>query len=245
MSSTDGTEYTSSLAGLSPRLALADEVYARLRTLIMESTIPPGTRINIEDAARRLAVSPTPVREALARLESDGLVEKFALRGYRTTDLLQLSEVVDLFDLRLLLEPQTAARAASRITPEARVALMKELEFGRASTDDGDFGSYNLLSSHDVRFHDLIFAAAGNELARQAYSRTHCHLHTFRLAFHGTYGAHTVEEHTAIADAIVAGDGTLAERTMASHIEKSLERTKADHPEAYARAQQGGDSSPI
>src|SRR6187431_2104111 len=90
------------------RVMLGDEIYVVLQQAIMDGTIPPDERLNAGELARRFDVSPTPVREALARLEADRLVEKHALKGYRTTDLLAEKELIELFELRLLLEPGSA-----------------------------------------------------------------------------------------------------------------------------------------
>ena len=75
-----------------------------------------------------------------------------------------------------------------------------------------------------MRLHDRIFRAARNETVRLAYARTHCHLHTFRLAYTGSYVSDTVDEHAVVTDAIVAGDAVAAEAAMRRHIEQSRER---------------------
>ena len=212
------------MSSLAPRQALADEVYARLRTLIMDSTIPPGRRINIEDVARQLDVSPTPVRESLARLESDGLVDKLPLKGYRTTELLNRDQIDELYELRLLIEPHSAARAALTVSDEQARELRAEMAAASAASASSEYTSYQELSNHDVRLHDLVLEIAGNETIRQAYARTHCHLHTFRLAFSGTFGAHTINEHAQVVDAILARDGVAAEHAMREHVEASRVR---------------------
>lgn len=206
----------------SARVMLGDEVYAVLQQAIMDGTIPPDERMNAGELARRFDVSPTPVREALARLEADGLVEKLPLKGYRTTDLLEKQELVDLFELRLLLEPGSAARAAERRHGDDSADLRREIELARSAIGKPD--AYSVLSQHDVRLHDKIFRAARNETVRLAYARTHCHLHTFRLAYTGSYVSDTVDEHAAVTDAIVAGDAVAAEVAMRRHIEQSRER---------------------
>jgi len=201
---------------------LGDEVYAVLQQAIMDGTIPPDERMNAGELARRFDVSPTPVREALARLEADGLVEKLPLKGYRTTDLLEKQELIDLFELRLLLEPGSAARAAERRHADDSADLRREIELARSAIGQPD--AYSVLSQHDVRLHDRIFRAARNETVRLAYARTHCHLHTFRLAYTGSYVSDTVDEHAVVTDAIVAGDAVAAEAAMRRHIEQSRER---------------------
>ena len=202
------------------RVMLGDEVHAVLQLAIMDGTIPPDERLNAGELARRFSVSPTPVREALARLESDGLVEKHPLKGYRTTDLLAEQELIDLFELRLLLEPGTAARAAERRQAEDSAGLRREIELARSAIGRPD--AYSVLSQHDVRLHETVFRAA-QRTARQAYARTHCHLHTFRLAYSG-HAADTVDEHAAVADAVIAGDPAPAEAAMRRHLEQSRER---------------------
>jgi DNA-binding GntR family transcriptional regulator len=201
---------------------LGDEVYAVLQQAIMDGTIAPDERMNAGELARRFDVSPTPVREALARLEADGLVEKHPLKGYRTTDLLREQELIDLFELRLLLEPGSAAKAADRRSAAEVDDLRNEIELARSAIGEPD--AYSVLSQHDVRLHDKVFVAARNDTVRLAYARTHCHLHTFRLAYTGSYVSDTVEEHAAIAEAIAAGDPTAAEAAMRRHIEQSRER---------------------
>lgn len=204
------------------RTMLGDEIYSVLQTAIMDGSIPPDERVNAGELARRFQVSPTPVREALARLESDGLVEKSPLKGYRTTDLLDRDQVIELFELRLLLEPGTAALAADRRSTDDTGTLGDEITIARATIGTPD--AYRTLSQHDMRLHDRVFIAARNETARQAYARTHCHLHTFRLAYTGAYVADTVEEHAAIVAAIVAGDTDAAATATRAHIEHSRDR---------------------
>lgn len=208
--------------GTGVRVMLGDEVYAVLQLAIMDGTIPPDERLNAGELARRFEVSPTPVREALARLESDGLVEKLPLKGYRTTNLLNEQELIDLFELRLLLEPGSAARAAERRTPADIAELRREIEIAESAIGRAD--AYAVLSQHDMRLHDHVFLAARNETVRLAYTRAHCHLHTFRLAYTGSYVADTVHEHAALVDAIARGDITGAETAMREHIELSRER---------------------
>ena len=97
------------------RQMLADDVYEAIKTMLMDHVIRPGARISIDGLAREFQVSSTPVREALARLESEGLAVKEPLKGYRATPLLSLEEFDDLYRFRLLLEPWAARRAAELI----------------------------------------------------------------------------------------------------------------------------------
>lgn len=233
MSSTKIAEVNSSellMSELPMRQVLADGVYLRLKSLIMESTIPPGSRLNIEEISRTLGVSATPVRESLARLESDGLVDKLALKGYRTTELLNREQLAELYELRMLLEPNAAAKAALLGKPTGIEELKSEMATGQSLISRKKDELAWDLSNHDVRFHDMVLELAGNETIRQAYARTHCHLHTFRLAFAGTFGRHTIEEHSAVFQSIEKRNPDEARDAMLKHItasrDRMLKRTK-------------------
>src|ERR1700704_3652055 len=108
------------------RSTLGDGVYEALKALVMEHTLAPGDRINIDALARELDVSPPPVREGLARLESDGLVRKRPLAGYTVSPLLTRAEFNAMFDMRLVLEGAAARWAALRATAGSRAEIAKQ-----------------------------------------------------------------------------------------------------------------------
>lgn len=216
--------------------------------MLLDHTIAPGQHINIDALSRHLDVSQTPVREALARLESDDLVVKQPLRGYTATELLTVPQLDDLFQFRLLIEPWSAEKAASRADEEGRAELRAELERGAAVGALDIAKAYAAMSEHDARFHELIARLSGSEFVRDAFVRTHCHLHLFRLyqagqaqlkasgqdsAFVDTLfslyyqpetGFLAFREHEAIAAAVLAGDGENARDRMFDHIQSSRER---------------------
>src|SRR5712664_3352891 len=109
------------------RQTLTDSVYEAVQELVMDQHIEAGARVNIDLLARQLNVSPTPVREALARLEMDGLVIKEPLRGYTITPTLDVKSFNDLYDLRRLLEPFAARSAAERRDDKVLRALEHEI----------------------------------------------------------------------------------------------------------------------
>jgi DNA-binding GntR family transcriptional regulator len=195
---------------------LADGVYERIRALIMNHGMAPGARANIDELARELDVSGTPVREALARLESEGLVSRLPRRGYRVAELLTRKEVEDVYGLRLLLEPPSAAAAARAMTPPHAAALEEEL---RTPYED-----YKALMAHDARLHELILRMAGNEAVRQAFARTHCHLHFYRLLYTQPMGEQTLLEHRSLVTALVAGNSSAAQAAMTYHLEAASDR---------------------
>jgi DNA-binding GntR family transcriptional regulator len=202
------------------RPVLVDDVHEAVKAMIMDDVLPPGARVSIDGLARELGVSPTPVREALARLESAGLVVKEPLRGYRTTPLLTLDELDDLYRFRLLIEPWAAARAAERAGADGRARLTAELDDAAAPVAD-TYAAYRAFTAHDARFHLLIAELAGSEQVRQAFQRTHWHLHIYRLHYDRGIGPKALAEHRRVGDAVLAGDPAAAEAAMREHLERS------------------------
>ncbi|MGJ9403899.1 GntR family transcriptional regulator [Arthrobacter sp. KK5.5] len=199
------------------------EVYEELRAQILANRIPPGTRVNIEAVSRSLGVSPTPVREALHRLQGDNLVVATSGRGYSTTALLDLAGLRELFEFRLLVEPWAARSVAvDRLDNPAR-RLARELdEFEAHVGDVADIRSG--LVGHDARFHDLILSATGNRVVQGAYAQTHCHLHMFRLYPADIGGEITHAEHRAVWEAIRDCDAGQAEEAMRQHLTQAFMR---------------------
>ncbi|WP_326946524.1 GntR family transcriptional regulator [Amycolatopsis sp. NBC_01307] len=212
------------LEALPNRQVLADGVYEQIRALIMNDGIEPGARVNIDEIARELGVSGTPVREALARLESEELVSRLPLRGYRVTELLNRKEVDDMYALRLLLEPPSAALAAAAMSDASVAALEAELATCPAAPVDDAYSDYKALTAHDARLHELILHLAGNVAVEQAFARTHCHLHFFRLNYNQPFGEQTIAEHRTIVDALVAGSASGARKAMTAHLEVARDR---------------------
>lgn len=209
------------------RPSMADDVCDALRALIMDGVIPAGGRVNLDETARRLRVSPSPVREALARLEAEGLVVKEPYRGYSTTSLFSRDELVDLFDFRFVLEPWAAARAADRIDDDGRNRLRDELDTCPTAPSETDYAHYRVLTAHDERLHDLVLELAGNDHARRSFARTHCHLHILRLHYRTRMGTAALQEHRALVEAIVSGDANAAGAAMRAHLDASLARLLA------------------
>lgn len=206
------------------RRMLADRVFQAVTAMVMDHVIAPGDRLSIDRLALELSVSPTPVREALARLEALGLAVKEPLRGYRTTPVLSRAELDDLFEFRLLTETWAAGRAAERCGAEGNRLLELVTAFGQAPTEG--YARYRALAEHDHEFHDAVMALAGNDHARQAIERTHCHLHIYRLYYVQQVGSTALDEHAAVAQAIRDGSVSGANRAMRRHLEASRDRLR-------------------
>ena len=217
------------------RQTLTDSVYEAVMELVMDQHIKAGARVNIDLVARQLNVSPTPVREALARLEMDGLVVKEPLRGYSVTPMLDTKNFNDLYDLRRLLEPFAARRAAERRDEKVLRVLDRELAEMRrlvgtsSGSDGGTYHDYSAFALQDARFHEAIAGTSGNGLLSDTLRRLRSHLRLYRL-YHHYYtmaiGAATVIEHENILAAIRDRDGDGAEAAMLDHIDRSRERSE-------------------
>lgn len=199
-------------------------VYVYLRGRIVDGAIPPRTKINIEHVARELELSQTPVREALQKLEADGLLDYQPGRGYTTTPVLDAAGLDALFELRFLIEPwATRVVAVDRVSnPGAR--LKAELErFEQAAAGGGDLRQVVMV--HDSAFHSLILGATGNPVVGQAFEQGQVHLHLFRLLPVDHDESIALREHAKIADAIAACDPDAAERAMRAHLHGSYTRS--------------------
>jgi DNA-binding GntR family transcriptional regulator len=206
------------------RATLATDIYETVKGLLMDHAIAPGARVNIDGLARELDVSPTPVREALARLESDGLVRKRPLSGYTVAPLLSREEFEHLFEMRLLLEPAAAARAAQQASKEQRAVIVAEAAAATAHGQEAGYRGFAEFSAKDARFHDLIAEASANEMLHDAITRLHSHLHLHRLYFPHGQAADTLDEHVAIAQAISGGGARAAGKAMREHLVRSRGR---------------------
>lgn len=199
-------------------------VYETLRNTIVDGLVRPGERMNIEEAARKLGVSQTPVREAFSRLHRDGLLTYHHRRGYRTTPVLDLPGLRSVFEFRLLVEPWACRSVAVDRLSNPVTGLLAELHtFEDAALREDDLRQQ--LLGHDTRFHGMILAATGNPVVRRAYEQTHCHLHVFRLYPADVRGKITIEEHRRICQAIEDCDPNAAEAAMVAHIKNSYRRS--------------------
>lgn len=201
-------------------------VYARIKAMILDGTVPPGERITIDRIARELGVSQTPVREAMQRLEGDKLVRTRQPRGYATTPLLTKRDLEMMIEVRLLLEPWAARMAAVDRASNPGRALLAELATFSGAAADGAAWKHELFR-HDTRFHLLILEATGNSFLLDAYRQMHPHLHLFRLYPGDPHGTDTSHEHAEIAAAIAACDPDAAEAAMREHILRALSRFSA------------------
>lgn len=147
-----------SLAPLGEPSLLTDRVYGALREAIRSGEIPPGARLRLRDLAAQLGTSPMPVREAISRLEQNGLVVRQPHRGAIVADLTP-AELAHVYDTRLLLEVETT-RLGCRAVGTGEVARMRAAQDQmRAAVAAGRVGEALDL---DEAMLAILYAAGGN-----------------------------------------------------------------------------------
>lgn len=206
------------------RRSIGDDIYEVLLARLISLKIPPGARISIDQLARELGASQTPIRAALIRLEADGLILKTHLVGYNAAPMPSAQHFGEMFQIRLLLEPHAAGLAATRLSAEEREDL-RDLanRMFEPSRDDAQL-AYGKFAHWDARFHHLIASAGGGQIMAETLDRLHTHMHLFRLLFHSRVTQEAIKEHEALLDALIAGDAARAGKAMARHIRLSFKR---------------------
>jgi len=202
---------------------LAREVYNALLSKLISPDIKPGSKITIDTLARELAVSPTPVREALGRLEMNGLVVRSHNAGYRVAPKMTRSQFENLVEIRLALEP-VVSRKAAQCMGRKEIAELQDLADQMSNSEMSDGQTYVKFAQDDHDFHDAIAVGSGNELIRDALERLYIHVRLFRLSHADNTRIEALNEHQAILDAIRRGDPEEASYEMRRHIIRSAER---------------------
>lgn len=207
------------------KLLLADKVYEDLCAFILAQGLGPGDRLTIDDLVRKFGVSQTPVRQALSRLQADGLVVNKPNTGFRVSDVPSKKLLLDTLDTRLMIEPELAARAARHSDKALVDRLNTNLGKLNRSSANGHRELFLLVQS-DADFHRLIAAAANNSVALDALDRLHRRTTVFRLKFSNSMPREVISEHQAIADAIRDKLPDEAARAMRCHLATSMKRVE-------------------
>ena len=201
-------------------VSLANQVYARIESNILNGVYAKGEIISESKLSEELGVSRTPIREAMAKLESDLLIGDSPVG----TIVLGITEndVKDMFIVKRKLEVIATTMTAKNIS-EAGIAKLKDIleqqEF-YASKDNAD-----KVRDLDTEFHDIIYAECGSPIFRAILSTIHHKLMKYRQASlcHEGRILHSVEEHRDIFEAIRERDAAKVEGLMLTHVEHAYE----------------------
>jgi len=207
-----------------PEKSLVEHVYDQIRDAIYEGRLEPGARLVERKLAAELGVSHIPVREALARLSDDGLVERLPRRGCRVARL-TVSELEQISDIRVLLEQFVAVRVQERLTPASEAELRRVVAM---MLQAAQHHRVQRLLDLDRRFHELLWSLSEHELlidlASQLRGKINHFLRAATLALEpGALEQHALS-HYKLVEAIASGDSEAAKRAMAEHIHIAAER---------------------
>jgi DNA-binding GntR family transcriptional regulator len=216
--STDGGSLGSESVAARPAAGalLADRAYAELRDRIVTLAIAPGAPINEDALGRELEMGRTPVREAIKRLALENLVTVFPRRGTFASEI-NITDLAQISDVRVLLEGHAAARAAERLTP----ALRGELDAMIAKIDNREgSGDADTLMRLDAEVHRFIYRCSGNVYLRDTLERyLNLSLRIWYLVLDRLpHLFDRVHEHRHLLMAIRDGHADEARTTAAEHV---------------------------
>jgi DNA-binding GntR family transcriptional regulator len=203
---------------------LKESVYGSLKAMILTGELRPGGRLTESDLALRLKVSRTPLREALNRLERDGLVTSKPHHGYFVADF-DLKTFEDAFDIREVLDGYAAQQAAEKMgsaDKEKLRAIQGRCE-AMATTASSSMDDMVEEMRLGLEIHRIIARASGNELLNDMLSRIldKCHHFVWMELLWLDQWAAAREEHGGIIDAICSGDGERAADLARRHVRGS------------------------
>lgn len=196
---------------------LGQSVHERLRGMILAGELPSGSPLQEKIFAERLGVSRTPVREAVARLTSEGLVTRSG-GGVPTVSRISIAEIMEILHVRRLLECETARQAASvNAAPEPFLALRARL----SEYLQGDRPGVAEYAQFDEDLHILIAKTAGSNLLTELVKGLKLKTRIFDKGSIPERFEPGCNEHIEIIDAILARDPDRAEAAMRCHIENA------------------------
>ena len=196
---------------------LRDVVFENLRTAILEGNLKAGQRLMEVQLAEQLGVSRTPIREAIRKLELEGLVVMLPRKGAYVANM-SFKDLIDVLEIRSSLEGLAASLAAERLREEDISDLERVAKEFEKSVREADID--NVLKK-DVEFHEKIFLMANNKKLYQLITSLWEQVHRFRVTYVSNYDASLslVDEHNRILEAIKSGDCELAKKYATEHIE--------------------------
>jgi DNA-binding GntR family transcriptional regulator len=200
-----------------PAVQLGDRTYESIRAAIVGGELAPRQALVDRQLAEQLQVSRTPVREALHRLEADGLVQPRGRAGWEVTDFTE-QDVHELFQLRMLLEP-AGIDALAKAPDDALVERVATFFDGYDHPVAPD--RYEDYVARDRAFHDLLVACSGNRRLQRFYAVLEAHIDRGRHFLTGSARGRTddtLDEHRAVAVAVGDLDFARAREALLRHL---------------------------
>jgi DNA-binding GntR family transcriptional regulator len=214
---------------------LPEKIYTHLRKKLLAGELPPGARLDYKKISTEMGVSTTPVREAMGKLASEGLVELVPRAGAIVRKL-GAQEAIQLYGVREAIETYAAAKAAEKMSNARLQQLSDHLAKMRSLITRTFAAGTSLMTGEnlseflqaDLSFHMTIIEAAGNPRLTKLAGDSHIHSRIFGVERFG-HNRELLEEadqiHRAIFDALEKRDARIASNLVAEHIQRSLELT--------------------
>lgn len=197
---------------------LREMVYEELKMQILKGTIVPGTRLMEVDLADEMGVSRTPIREAIRKLEKEGLVTIEPRRGAYASQI-STKDMVEILEVRQNMEGLAAAFAASRITPEQLRELKQVSENYNNAVIEGNMED---MIKYDTRFHRIIVESCKNKVLVTMIEQLQELVLRFRYIYYDNFrrAENMPSEHKVILEAIEQGDTETAREAADVHIDQ-------------------------
>lgn len=208
---------------------LRDKVFNALREAILNGSLKPGQSLIETKLAEEMGVSRTPIREAIRKLELEGLVSSVPNKGVIVKGI-SVQDVNDIYTIRHCLEGLAARWAVMRITREELGKLEENMDLMEFYTRRNDLAQVNTKNSE---FHEIIFRATKSKPLRQILSSLQEHVQRARTASLRVPGRaeKALQEHRAILDAFQRRDVEAAEHLITEHIKNSRDNLLANKKE--------------
>lgn len=215
------------LAPLPETLQLGTRVYKVLLNSIVTGHIEPGAQLRPDTISRQLDVSTTPVREAMHRLESDGLTVKLPYQGWFVREFTE-QQIHELYEFRAALERLSVHLACQRITDGELSAMRKHQSVGTAALKSKDMDAYRLYNRD---FHAAILRAANNSYLTSAMEQVALQSEMLAAKTIRIVGRplRAIEEHSRLIELIGKRQTDQAEKLMESHILSALDDIIQSH----------------
>ena len=207
--------------GTKPK-GLTDWAYETIKELILTLKVAPGTQLQIEMLAEQMGVSRTPVREALLRLEQDGLTQVVPRVGVFVTGISK-RDLEELYELRELLESRATEEAAQRLSDDDLDHIDRLLEESKAAVKQGEVEKF---LETEIAFHQILTQSAQNRRLISIMDSLGDLSYRWRIiSLKSQENVRlTLIEHQAIAQALRQRDGQKAGKLMGDHIRSASER---------------------
>jgi DNA-binding GntR family transcriptional regulator len=203
------------------RTFLVEGAYETILENILAGTLASGTVVSEVSLAHDLKISRTPVHQALARLAKEGLIEHRAGRKPRIARFSR-EDVLEIYDMRLLLETAATQRAAKRMDARVLAELTRQADQLAAAPDSAEWTRAAL--EFDVTFHDAIAIASGNRRLRQEIAKYRLQVRAFcRMTGSSSNLREALAEHQTVLKAMTDRNPAAAGQAMAKHVQKRLD----------------------